>query len=191
MSWRTLAHQPGICFAAGQPPVVDGGDVAAVDRDWLAFDAPAEPGAFDRLGDGRWGLVEDGAESVPGGFADGEHRVVAGDSCGHDPLLVMVAPLGAGPVGGEGRTPGWRAMLAPPAGSRTEADTSLLLGRDRLGLVDRLVGRGELRATGGELVTEPGVLGRPARPHRIEIPLCLVELLDGQLADPLLDALQP
>ena len=91
----------------------------------------------------------------------------------------------------EGRTPGWRAKLAPPAGSRTETGTSLLLGRDRLGLVDWLVGRGELRATGGEAVTELGVLGRPARPDRIEIVLCLVELLDGQLADPLLDALHP
>jgi hypothetical protein len=66
-------HRPGVLtdvgppagdlFAAGEPPVVYGGDVAAVDRDWLAFDLPAEPGALDRLGD-RLGGVARGRRRV-------------------------------------------------------------------------------------------------------------------------------
>src|SRR5437588_245192 len=83
----------------------------------------------------------------------------------------------------EGRTPGWRAKLAPPAGSRTEAGTSLLLGRGRLGVVGWLVGRGKPGATGGEAISESGVLWCPARPHCVEIALCLVELLELPAGD--------
>ena len=74
----------GDLFAAGQPPVVDGGGGATVDRDRFAFDAPTEVGVLDRFCDRRRRLIEYGAEAVPRGFADGEHRVAGCDSCGHD-----------------------------------------------------------------------------------------------------------
>ena len=100
-----------------------------------------------------------------------------------------MAPLGAGPAAARAARPDGVQCWPPPAGLRAEP-ALLLLGRDRLCLVDRLVAPGELRASGGEPLTQLGVLWTPPRPHCIEIMLGLVDLLGGQLADLLFEALQ-
>jgi len=107
--------------------------------------------------------------------------------------LWLVALLGAGPVAVRGRTPGWRAKLPLPAGSRTKASTpaaTLLRLPDCLfGLV--VAGLGELLPSRREQASQRAVARRPSRPRLVEVLLCVVDLLDAQLADPLLDPVKP
>ena len=113
------------CVVAGDllaprlPPVVNGSGIAAVHGDRLTFDPPTETGASIASA-----IVAGGRSSTAPRPCHGVSRTENIESLLVIPAGIRPFPSGRGPARcgagrGEGRTPGWRAKLAPPAGSRT------------------------------------------------------------------------
>jgi len=103
-------------------------------------------------------------------------------------LPFWFGPARCGAGRGEGRTPGWRAKLAPPAGSRTAGPPLLLLGSLLTSLVT--LAPASVNWCRGRRAAGPAVARRPSGPGVVEVLFGLVELLDAQLADLLLDPVQ-
>ena len=113
--------EAGDLLAAGLPPVIHGRGLTAVDGDRLALDPPREARCLDRLGDRPGGCSSTAPRPCHGvsRTENIESLLVIPAGMSHFPSRRGPARCGAGR--GEGRTPGWRAKLAPPAGSRTAA----------------------------------------------------------------------